>query len=283
MKIGKITAAVLAASLCLCACGAQNGGEIVSSEQSEVVSEEVVSVAWSEPESSAAESEPLWEPEPISSEEARPAHSVLYLEGCTQDEAVQYFNEVVLDTEYFTGDGDFTLVQKWKVPIHYRIYGEPTETDRERLNGLFATLNQINGFPGIHEAKKGYVENLSIYFLNEDDFYDRFGAFVNYEPSDGAVQYWYYDKSNDIYTAQIGYRTDIDQETRNSVLLEEVVNGLGIDDTEIRENSITYQYYNSTDELSDVDWLIIRLLYHPDIGFGMNAEECEAVVRDLYY
>ncbi len=273
MKFGKIAAATLAAMVCLCACGAQSNAGPVESEPSAVVSEEVSSI----------ESESTEESELVSSEEVRPAHSVLYLEGYSQDEVVQYFNEVVLNTEYSTGDGDFTLVQKWKMPIHYRIYGEPNTADTERLQTLFTELNQINGFPGIHEAKEGYVENLSIYFSDESAFYDRFGAFVNYEPSDGAVQYWYFDDSNDIYEAQIGYRTDIDQETRNSVLLEEVVNGLGIDDTETREDSITYQYYNSTDELSDMDWLILKLLYHPDIGCGMDAEECEAVIRDLYY
>lgn len=282
MKFGKIALAALAASLCLCACGVESGGAPVSSKPSEVVSEDVTSIVSSAPEVSEEESEPEVS-EPISSVEAQPAHSSLYLEGCTQDEAVEYFKEVVLDTEYATGDGDFTLVQKWEVPIHYRIYGEPTETDLARLNKLFAELNQVNGFPGIHEAEEGYVENLSIFFSDEDHFYNRFGEFVNYEPSDGAVQYWYYDDDNSIYTAQIGYRTDIDQETRNSVLPEEIVNGLGIDDTETREDSITYQYYNSTDELSDIDWLIIKLLYHPDIACGMNAEECEQVIRSIYY
>ena len=29
--------------------------------------------------------------------------------------------------------------------------------------------------------------------------------------------------------------------------------------------------------------LLLQLLYHPDIRCGMNAAECEAVIRGLYY
>ena len=70
---------------------------------------------------------------------------------------------------------------------------------------------------------------------------------------------------------------------RNSVLLEEIVNGLGITDTKLREDSIVYQEYSEIQELSDMDWLLLKLLYHPDIVCGMNKEECESVIRDIYY
>ena len=32
-----------------------------------------------------------------------------------------------------------------------------------------------------------------------------------------------------------------------------------------------------------VDWLILKLLYHPDIKCGMNAQQCEEIIRKLYY
>ena len=66
-------------------------------------------------------------------------------------------------------------------------------------------------------------------------------------------------------------------------MLEEIVNTLGITDTELREDSIVYQYSNDNLCLSDVDWLILKLLYHPRIECGMDADQCEAVIRELYY
>ena len=77
---------------------------------------------------------------------------------------------------------------------------------------------------------------------------------------------------------------DLDQEVRNSVILEEIFNGLGpVQDTDLREDSIAYSGYSIPQELTEIDELILKLLYHPDIVCGMNAQECEAVIRQLYY
>ncbi len=210
-------------------------------------------------------------------------HSPLYLEGFTADQVVTYFAEVVLDAEYSSGEGNVHVVQKWTEPIRYALLGESTQTDRDKLQGLFAQLNAVEGFPGIEAAPAPIAANLTLNFYNREDFQTYFGRVVNYEDADGAVEYWYYNATNQIHNASVGYRTDIDQYTRNSVLLEEVVNGLGITDTKLREDSITYQGFSQTQELSDMDWLIIKLLYHPDIKCGMDLEQCRAVIEKLYY
>ena len=99
---------------------------------------------------------------------------------------------------------------------------------------------------------------------------------------DGAVTFWYHDDQID--NAIICYRTDITQHVRNSVILEEIYNGLGpIQDTDLREDSIVYAGYSEPQWLSPIDELIIRLLYHPDIRPGMDAQACEQVIRSLYY
>ena len=54
-------------------------------------------------------------------------------------------------------------------------------------------------------------------------------------------------------------------------------------DTVLRPDSIVYQYSNSNTALSEIDWLILTLLYHPEMRCGMDAESCEAVIRNLYY
>lgn len=220
---------------------------------------------------------------PTTQETTVPAHSPLYLEGYTLEQVTAYFAEVVLDAEYSTGEGNINVVQKWTEPIHYMIFGEATQEDRDKLAKLFAQLNAVEGFPGFEAAPSPIAANLTLNFYNQEDFQTYFGRIVNYEDADGAVEYWYYNETNNIYNATIGYRTDIDQYTRNSVLLEEVINGLGITDTKLREDSITYQGFSQTQELSEMDWLIVRLLYHPDMRCGMNLEQCRAVIEKLYY
>lgn len=223
------------------------------------------------------------EPTQIVTEPTMPQHSDLFLPSCTTQQMVDYFSEVVLDIEYSGGDGDFTLVQKWTSPIFYRIYGTPTEEDSAVLNGLFTQLNEIQGFPGIYAAEDGASENLSLSFLDYETFNQSFSEVINGEYAFGAVQFWYYTDTNDIYTARIGYRTDLDQVSRNSVLQEEIVNALGISDTVLREDSIVYQYSDENTSLSDVDLVILKFLYHPDIRCGINLEECRAVIEKLYY
>lgn len=210
-------------------------------------------------------------------------HSALYDPRYTTEQIWQYFQEVALTMEYSDGDGNVTLVQKWKDPIVYRVYGTPTQEDSTYLYALLDQANEIPGFPGFAPAQDGQEESLSIYFVDYDGFYDLFYDAIRGESAYGAVQFWYYTDSNEIYSANIGYRTDIDQESRNSVILEEIVNTLGISDTVLREDSIVYQYSNSNTALSDVDWIILKILYNPAISCGMNADECRAVVESLYY
>ena len=194
-----------------------------------------------------------------------------------------YFDEVVSDMEYTDGDGDVSLVQKWTSPIRYYIYGTPTLEDIAVLNTLFYQLNQIPGFPGISETTISDAANLTLNFLDSEEFYESFSEVTKGEEAFGAAQFWYFNLTNEIHTAQIGYRTDIDQYSRNSVLLEEIVNVLGISDSLTRTDSIVYQYSNSNMELSDVDWLIIKLLYNPAITCGMNASDYASTIATLYY
>ena len=87
-----------------------------------------------------------------------------------------------------------------------------------------------------------------------------------------------------IFDAIICCRTDLCQTLRNSVILEELYNGLGpIQDTSLRPDSIIYNEYAEPQCLSQIDKLILTLLYHPDLQPGMNAEEVAAVIRTLYY
>lgn len=226
--------------------------------------------------------EPLVETTSATAEPTKPPYSNLHHPDYTLQQIQEYFEEVVLDVEYSGGTGNASLVQKWKGPILYRFFGTPTEEDRTVLESFFEKLNEIEGFPGIVQAKEEEVEHLRLSFLESDVFRDSFSAVVNGEDAFGATEFWYYTDTNEIYSARIGYRTDLDQITRNSILLEEIVNTLGISDTLIREDSITYQYSNEALALSDVDWILLKLLYHPEIQCGMDRAACEAVIAQLY-
>ena len=217
----------------------------------------------------------------VTTEATKPAplHSPLYIEGLEVEDVIRYFNEVCLDAE-FVNSGNASLVQKWSVPIRYSIEGMPTDEDMAVLNDFTDWLNSIEGFPGISLAADPTQANLRIHFCTQQELLQLMGD--NYRGLDGAVTFWY--NNNHIYDAIICYRTDLEQTVRNSVILEEIYNGLGpIQDTQLRSDSIIYSGYSEPQQLTAIDELILRLLYHPQIRCGMDVAACEAVIRLLYY
>lgn len=209
-----------------------------------------------------------------------PEHSPLYIEGLSVEDVITYFNEVALAAEH-SDSGNPSLVQKWTEVIYYRIYGDPTEEDQQVLNGFVDWLNSMEGFPRMRPSSGSLTEDLSIYFCSHSEMQEH----INFDVSntDGAVTF-YYNGKNEIYSGTICYRTDIEQHTRNSVILEEIYNCLGpVQDTDLRDDSIIYSGFSTPQELTTIDELILKLLYHPDVQCGMNAQQCEAAIRQLYY
>lgn len=209
----------------------------------------------------------------------RPEHSPLYIPGLSVEDVILYFNEVCLDSE-FINSGDPSVIQKWAEPIYYTIEGSYTDQDLAVLQAFVDWLNTVEGFPGIYKTEDKLQQSLRICFCTNREMVDILGPDFSY--MDGGVTFWYMD--NEIYDATICYRQEIHQLTRNSVILEEIYNGLGpAQDTALRPDSIIYRNFSEPQWLTPVDELILKLLYHPDIQPGMNAQECEQVIRSLYY
>ena len=208
-----------------------------------------------------------------------PLHSPLYIPDISVEDAIRYFNEVCLDSEFVHG-GDPSYVQKWVEPVYYTLEGSYTDADIAVLNKFVDWLNDLDGFPGISQTQDPVRQNLRICFVNSQEMVSLMGS--DYTYMDGAVRFWYVD--NKIIDSIICYRNDISQYVRNSVILEEIYNGLGpIQDTGLRTDSIIYQGYSEPQWLTAVDELILQLLYHPDILVGMDAAQCEEIIRRLYY
>lgn len=231
------------------------------------------------PESTSPPTTELQTEEPTAVATNPPEHSPLYIPGLDVADVITYFNEVCLDAEFVDG-GDASLLQKWTVPICYSVNGEPTQEDLEVLRHFASWLNTVEGFPGISEAGESDIPNLQIYFCSPEELVDRMGE--GYTGLDGAVTFWY--SENEIYDEIICIRTDLSQETRNSVILEELYNGLGpVQDTALRPDSLIYSEFSTPQELTEIDELLIRLLYHPSLVCGWDANQCEAMIRKLYY
>lgn len=219
------------------------------------------------------------EPTEATIPDTKPLHSPLYIDGLSADDVITYFSEVCLDAE-FVNSGNAKVLQKWVQPIYYQVNGTPTKEDLATFDKFTHWLNTIEGFPGISEADNDHKANLQIHFCTQSDMLSLMGN--NFTNMDGAVTFWY--RNDRIYEAIICYRADIDQVVRNSVILEEIYNGIGpIQDTSLRQDSIIFSGFSTPQELTEIDKLILKLLYNPQLRCGMDARECAEIIRQLYY
>lgn len=264
-QITKYLLPLLCFAMLLCSCG----------EKTPAPAEPTLPAVSAEPSPS-----PTPSPTPSPAPTPKPTHSELYIPGLSVEDAIRYFNEVSLDAE-FVNAGNASLVQRWEEPIRYILHGDFTGSDVATIGELAQWLNSIEGFPGMERTEDAFEANLSIHFCTSQEMVDILGE--NFSYMDGGVTFWY-DDMNRIYDATICYREDMQEPLRRSVLLEEIYNGLGpVQDTSLRENSLIYSGYGEVQDLTEVDELILKLLYHPSIRSGMNADECEAVIREIYY
>lgn len=209
-----------------------------------------------------------------------PPHSHWYISDVSADDVITYFNEVALDTEFATGPGDAKLIQKWDQPIYYMLEGNYTQDDRGTICEFANFFNNMTGSPGMYETTDPLQKNLRICFTDSQGMVDILGN--NFEYADGGVTYWY---DNDrIYDSTICITTYLEGTQRRSVILEELYNGTGLSqDTILRTDSLIYSYSDDAQWMTPVDQLLLMLLYHPQIQPGMNATQCEQVIRSLYY
>lgn len=218
-------------------------------------------------------------PPPPEETETPPQHSELYIEGLSVDDVIRYYAEVALNTEFGSG-ADF--VRKWTEPIYYRVFGFPSERDLEVLESFVTELNSIEGFPGMQPTTDDWLMNLEIYFYEEQDFNYIMGD--DYIGCWGGVSFDFSLDDHSIYWEKIAVRIDIPQENRDSIIIEEIYNGLGpVMDTEERTDSIIYQYSDLNTAMSAVDKLLLRLHYSPQMLSGMDYEGCAGVIGELYY
>lgn len=208
-------------------------------------------------------------------------HSPLYMEGLDSAAVMNYYAEVALSTEF--GNAEYGKhVRKWNEPIYYRVFGYPTERDMEVLEAFVAEVNAIEGFPGMSATTDDYLMNLEIYFYGEEDFVAIMGE--DYYGCWGGVSFDFSLDDFGIYWEKIAVRSDIEQASRDSIIVEEIYNGLGlVMDTTERTDSIIYQYSDLNTEMSGVDELLLRLHYHPDMPSGVTYDGAAQVIEGLYY
>ena len=194
--------------------------------------------------------------------------------GLKKADIVDYYCRVGLTSE-FTNGNVIDYVRKWQQPIYYTVNGTPNEDDVALIERLVSALNQVDGFPGMYPAdSEGDSANFIMMFLDYDEYKAASLAAVGTELTDGYSSIWF--MGGDITQAEIGVCNDLTRTNKNHVILEEIIQALGLqNDTYDYPESLFYQGYNEPQWPCELDWFLVRFLYHPEITPMMK----EPVVR----
>jgi hypothetical protein len=191
-----------------------------------------------------------------------------------QHQALQLMQTVAFRHEY---GGEHDLL-RWATPIRIYVGGTPTNQDRDTIEDFLIELAcHVPMMPNVSIVNREMAANITMWFGPLDQL--QYHVHEYPEESWGAFHYWY--NNFRINRAEIGIANDVtSQRDRNHIIKEELIGvfGLGNDHYEYSD-SIIYQRWTATQELFDVDWLMMNMLYHPDVTPGMTWFQFERATR----
>ena len=200
----------------------------------------------------------------------------------SRERIIEFFLDVVMKVEY--GDNDSFRLRKWTDPISVYPSGEENDFDRSMETRLFDTLNEIQGFPGISRTEDAAEATTTVTFLDPESYEIYRKDYVNEENTGGFCTAYFYTATDVYHSAVIGIRSDTDDTERGSVILEELLQSLGLmNDSYLDPESIFYQGFNEPEWPTELDWILVKCLYHPDMKCGMTAEEVTEVLEHILY
>ena len=178
-----------------------------------------------------------------------------------------------------TANGSHPLL-RWADTIYIYVGGSPAAEDLNELDVFLLELaTHCPNMPNIHRVTDRSSANICIYYcpLNEMGYY-----LTNYtEGNWGYFSYWN-NSSGEIYQAEIAIATDVNtRQSKNHLLREELVGAFGLtNDHSSYSDSILYSEWTTTPQLSDLDWLMLNMLYDPDLSPNTSSTDAYRILKD---
>ncbi len=193
--------------------------------------------------------------------------------------ALEAFDICAMTSEY--NDSRQDRIVRWETSIKVYIEGKPTKQDRKTIDTMLLNLAlRVPGLPNVTLTDDPGKSNVQIYFVREKQLKDYVPDYIS-----GNWGYFTFNYRNDIiYQAKIGIATDKgDQTARNHLIQEEFIGALGLaNDHDLYKDSILYQPWTTTQQPSEVDWLMLNMLYSPLVSPGMEKNEIHRVFNNAW-
>ena len=182
----------------------------------------------------------------------------------------------------YQGDKDnaSTRLTRWETAIRICVTGSPSKEDLRQLDRFIMDIaTHCPNMPNIRVVNSQSDANIIIYYGPLKELSKHLDSYR--EGNWGAFSYWY-DARNRMTSAKVAIATDVNTAaSKRHLLMEELTGVFGLtNDHELYSDSILYQEWTTVGELSEVDWLMLNMLYDPDLNCGMNAQEAYRILRE---
>ena len=170
-------------------------------------------------------------------------------------------------------------LRRWEKPMKIFVTGSPSKDDLNQLNAfIMEVATHCPNVPNIRIVQSEREANIVVYYGPLSTL----GQYVDYyhEGNWGSFSFHY---TNDVITdGKVGIATDVNTTaSKRHLIREELVGLFGLsNDHYDYSDSILYQNWTTVPTLSDVDWLMINMLYDRDLKCGMSASDAYRILRE---
>ena len=176
-------------------------------------------------------------------------------------------------------NGQGTLLTRWEDTIKIHVSGSPSQSDLSELDEfIMECATHCPNMPNIRLVDSENQANVTIWYgpLDQLQYHSEYYVEGNW----GFFSYWY-NGQYQMSRGEIVIATDVNTtDSKNHLLREELMGVFGLtNDQSVYSDSILYTEWTTTQELSDVDWLMLNMLYDPDLAAGMSAREARGILE----
>lgn len=164
-------------------------------------------------------------------------------------------------------------LRRWAQPIGVFLDGRYTRADKAFFEDFIRQLNEkVEGLPEVSLVNAYSKAKVRIQFGPLHKLGKLLPGYV--EGNWGYFSFWT-GEGSEMSSAEVVIASDVtNQEERNHLLMEEFVGLLGLaNDIDSPEDSIIYQQWTTTQQLSQLDWQLLNLLYDARLHPGMSRAE----------
>ena len=196
--------------------------------------------------------------------------------------------KLLMDVHFYLderNDGNLkkTGLFRWNKPIHVYAEGNPTRADLSFLDDFLMELAfRVPTLPPIARVSSKSKANLTIYFVPQKQMNQTTRAMTVRD--EWWVAYHLDTKNNLIQEALVISATDLgDQQDRNYMMLQGLTYDLGLSVKHSKyDDSIMHQDWIRVQKLSEVDWLMLNMIYSPLVKPGASSQSVKKTLEKEY-